>query len=60
MEFEEQMMRWADLSIDTLTPAEHEERAVAYEQQARRYTALANEAQRHAVAHRTKAAAKKS
>lgn len=59
MKFEEQMMRWADLSIDTLTTAEHKERAAAYEQQVRRYTALAKEAQRHAEAHRV-AAAKKS
>ena len=58
MEFEELMMRWSDLAIDTLTAAEHEERAAAYEQQAKRHAALAEEARRHAEAHRAEAAKK--
>ena len=58
MEFEEQMMRWADLAMDKLTTAEHEERAAAYEQQAKRHAALAEEAARHAEAHRAEAAKK--
>lgn len=52
MEFEQQMMVWADKANDDLTSAEHKSRAVAYDKQAQRYECLAKEAKRRAKLHR--------
>ena len=52
MEFEKQIMLWADMSRDNLSAAEHEERAEAYEKQAAHYEDLAKEARKHAATHR--------
>ena len=51
-EFEELIMEWAESASVTLSPVEHEERANAYEKQAKHYEDLAREARRHATTHR--------
>ena len=52
MEFEKQIMLWADMSRDNLSASEHEERAEAYEKQAAHYEDLAKEARKLAATHR--------
>lgn len=52
MEFEKQIMQWADMSKGNLSPAEHEKRAAAYEKQAKHYECLAKEAKKRAATHR--------